>query len=180
MSPPSHKSISTLVRLEGQRFRESHGLYYDDFDIGDIYEHRPGRTITATDNTWQSLVNMNTHPLHIDGEYAGSTEFGRIVVSSLVTFSIVGGLSLSSTSARGIANLGWDKVRLLAPVFVGDTVFAESTVLAKRLSQSRPHQGIVTVQTCGLKQDGVRFLQCERSFLVPTRAAEAASAGAGA
>jgi itaconyl-CoA hydratase len=154
-----------------QRFRESHGLLYEDFDVGDVYEHRPGRTITEADNVWQSLINMNMHPLHIDHEYAKTTEFGRPLVSSLVTFSIVGGLSLASTSARAIANLGWKNVKLTAPVFVGDTVYAESKVLAKRPSQSRPGQGIVTVETVGLKADRVQFLSWERSFLVPFRGA---------
>lgn len=166
---PTDKPISVLVHIEGQRYRESHGMYFDDFRVGDIYEHRPGRTITESDNTWQSLINFNTHPLHIDAAYARETEFGRIVVSSLVTLSIVSGLSVSSTSVRGVANLGWDKIRLTAPVFVGDTVYAETTILGKRLSESRPGDGIVSVQTRGLKEDGTVFLVSERSFLVPTR-----------
>ena len=170
----SSKAISSLVPIGEQRYRESHGLYFEDFEVGDIYEHRPGRTITEVDNVWQSLINMNQHPLHIDAEYAKTTEFGRPLVSSLVTFSIVGGLSLAATSARGIANLGWKDVKLLAPVFVGDTVYAESTVLNKRLSASRRGQGIVTVETRGVKSSGELFLRWERSFLVPLRASEEA------
>lgn len=165
------KAISRLEQIGPQRYRESHGLFYEDFDVGDVYEHRPGRTLTEADNIWQSLINMNVHPLHIDHEYARTTEFGRPLVSSLVTFSIVGGLSLASTSARGIANLGWRNVQLVAPVFIGDTVYAETTVLEKRTSRSRPGQGIVTVATRGLKQDGTVFLTWERTFLVPLRAA---------
>jgi itaconyl-CoA hydratase len=161
------KYISRLKLLGTQRYREQHGMLYDSFEIGDVYEHRPGRTITEADNIWLSLVSMNTHPLHIDHAYASSTEFGRPVVSSLVTFSIVGGLSLLGTSAAGIANLGWREVKLTAPVFVGDTIYAESTVLEKRASRSRPGQGIVTVETRGTKQDGSLFLAWQRSFLVP-------------
>lgn len=160
------KAISKLVEVSPGRYREDHGLGFADFDIGDIYEHRPGRTITQTDNTWMSLVCMNNHPLHIDSEYAEGTEFGAVLVSSLVTFSIVGGMSLASTSSKGIANLGWDKVRLLAPVFVGDTIYAESEVIAKRRSESRPGQGVVMVRTKGIKASGEVFLSCERSFLI--------------
>lgn len=161
------KYIKRLEEIGPQRYRESHGLYYEDFDVGDVYEHRPGRTVTDADNTWMSLISMNQHPLHVDAEYARGTEFGRIVVSSLVTFSIIGGLSLPSTSARGVANLGWRKVELPAPVFVGDTLFAESTVLSKRPSTSRLGQGIVTVETRGHKQDNTLVLRWQRSFLVP-------------
>lgn len=151
------------------RYRESHGLYYDDFTVGDVIEHRPGRTITEADNVWQSLINMNASPLHIDSAYCETTEWGRPLVSSLVTFSIVNGLTVGTLSAKAIANLGWDKIRLLAPCFAGDTVYAESTVLSKRLSETRQHQGIVTCGTSGRKADGTLFLTCERTFLVPTR-----------
>jgi itaconyl-CoA hydratase len=168
------KVLSSLTQIGPQRYRESHGLWFDDFDVGDVYEHRPGRTITEVDNIWQSLINQNNHPLHIDTEYARNTEFGRPLVSSLVTFSMVGGLSLAGTSARGVANLGWERIRLVAPVFVGDTIYAETTVLRKRRSNSRPHQGIVTVETRGVKSDGTVFLVCERSFLIPLRSQVAA------
>ncbi|KRP48177.1 itaconyl-CoA hydratase [Pseudomonas libanensis] len=161
-----YKALSKLVEISPGRYREDHGLSFGDFEIGDVYEHRPGRTITETDNVWMSLVCMNDHPLHINSEYAEDTEFGAVLVSSLVTFSIVGGMSLASTSSKGIANLGWDKVRLLAPVFVGETIYAESEVIAKRRSESRPGQGIVTVRTKGVKASGEIFLSCERSFLI--------------
>lgn len=164
-----NKILSALERIGPQRYVESHGLWFEDFTPGDVYVHRPGRTITEVDNIWQSLLNQNNHPLHIDEEYCRTTEFGKPVVSSLVTFSMVGGLSLAGTSARGVANLGWERIRLTAPVFVGETIYAETTVLRKRRSQSRSHQGIVGVETRGLKSDGTLFLACERSFLVPLR-----------
>lgn len=174
-----NKVLSSLVLIAPQRYRESRGLWFEDFEPGDVYEHRPGRTITEVDNIWQSLINQNDHPLHIDEAYCRTTEFGRPLVSSLVTFSIVGGLSLAGTSARGVANLGWERIRLVAPVFVGETVYAETTILRKRRSQSRPQQGIVTVETRGVKSDGAIFLVCERSFLVPLRYPEAALDAAG-
>jgi itaconyl-CoA hydratase len=157
------------VKVGERRWREVRGLYFEDFEVGEIVEHRPGRTITEADNLWQSLLALNHHPLHIDAVYAGKSEWERPLVSSLVTLSIVAGMSVASTSARGLANLGWDKVRLVAPVFVGDTVYAESEVLGKRLSKSRPAQGIVTCATRGSKADGTLFLTYRRSFLVPTR-----------
>ncbi|KAA6178656.1 MaoC family dehydratase [Pseudomonas marginalis] len=163
---PDSKTLSKLTKVGPGRYREDHGLGFGDFIIGDIFEHRPGRTVTEADNVWMSLICMNNHPTHINAEYAKQTEFGQILVSSLVTFSIVGGMSLTSTSAKGIANLGWDNVRLLAPVFVGDTLYAESEVIHKRPSASRPGQGIVTLRTKGLKANGEICLSYERSFLI--------------
>jgi itaconyl-CoA hydratase len=158
------------AKVGDRRYRESPGLYFEEFEVGTVIEHRPGRTLTEADNVWQSLINMNTSPLHIDAAYCAGTEFGKPLMSSLVTFSVINGMSVSSLTSRGLANLGWDKVRLLHPCFAGDTVYAESTVLAARLSQSRPHQGVVTCETRGVKADGTVFLTCERTFLVPTRA----------
>ena len=158
------------------RYRESHGLWYDDFDVGDVIEHRPGRTVTAADNTFMSLLSLNGHPLHIDEEYARETEFGRVVVSSLVTLSLVGGMTTAGTSARSIANLGWDEIRLHTPVFVDETIYAETTVVGKRPSKSRPHAGIVTFESRGLKSDGTVFMTFRRSALIPLNA-EAAQAG---
>ena len=151
------------------RYRESFGRYFEDFKVGDVYEHRPGRTISETDNTWFTLLTMNTHPLHFDAAYAAKTEFGKPLVNSCLTLAIVAGMSVSDLSQKAVANLGWDKIRLVAPVFAGDTIYAESEVLETRASKSRPHQGIVTVRTTGTKADGTVFMTYERSFLVPTR-----------
>lgn len=159
---------SAYIRVGEGRYRETQGLYFEEFEVGDVIEHRPGRTVTEADNIWQSLLAMNTSPLHVDGAYCESTEWGRPIISSLVTFSIVNGMTVKSLSAKATANLGWDKVRLLAPCFAGDTLYAESTVLSKRLSRTREGHGIVTCETRGLKADGTLFLTCERTFLVPT------------
>jgi itaconyl-CoA hydratase len=151
------------------RFRQDPGRVYEDFEVGHVYEHRPGRTITETDNVWFTLLTMNQHPLHFDTTYAAGTEFKRPLVNSCLTLSIVTGMSVADVSAKAIANLGWSKVELTAPVFVGDTVYAESEVLSKRLAKSRSGQGVVTVRTRGLKADGTVFLVFERTVLVPTR-----------
>lgn len=132
-----------------------------------FYEHRPGRTISEADNTWFTLLTMNTHPLHFDAAYAAGTEFGRPVVNSCLTLAIVVGMSVADVSQRAIANLGWRSIELSAPVFAGDTLYAESEVIARRASASRPAQGIVTVRTRGLKADGTVFMTFERSILVP-------------
>ncbi len=152
-----------------QRYREDIGRVYEEFEVGDVYEHWPGRTITESDNTWFTLLTMNTHPLHFDKEYAAKTEFGRPLVNSALTLSMVIGMSVSDVSQKAIANLHMTDIRLLAPVFVGDTIYAESEVLSKRESKSRPNQGIVTVRTVGKKADGTVFLTLERSALLPKR-----------
>ena len=149
------------------RYREDIGRTYDDFEIGDVYEHRPGRTITESDNTWFTLLTMNTHPLHFDAAYAAESEFGKPLVNSTLTLAIVVGMSVSDVSQKAIANLHMTDIRLTAPVFIGDTIYSESEVLAKRESKSRPTQGIVTVRTTGTKADGTPFLTLERSVLVP-------------
>tara|TARA_R110002110_G_scaffold310454_2_gene523906 strand:+ start:2380 stop:2898 length:519 start_codon:yes stop_codon:yes gene_type:complete len=148
------------------RYREDLGRYFEQFEIGDIYEHRPGRTITETDNIWFTMLTGNTHPAHFDYAYAAKTEFGKPLVNSALTLAIVTGMSVSDTSQKAIANLGWDEIKLLAPVFHNDTVYSESEVLAKRESKSRPGQGIVTMETRGKKSDGTLFMSYKRSFLV--------------
>jgi itaconyl-CoA hydratase len=157
------------AKIGDNRFRESFGRYYEDFNVGDIYEHRPGRTITETDNVWFTLLTMNKHPSHFDRAYAEKTEFKQPLVNSCLTLSMVVGMSVSDVSHKAIANLGWNDIKLTAPVFVGDTIYAESEVLAKRESASRPAQGIVTVRTIGKKADGVQFMSFERTVLVPKR-----------
>jgi itaconyl-CoA hydratase len=134
-----------------------------------VYEHWPGRTITEADNTWFTLLTMNTHPLHFDREYAANTRFGRPLVNSCLTLSIVVGMSVRDMSQAAIANLGFDKVELPAPVFNGDTLYARSTVLEKRVSRSDPSRGIVRFRTVGVNQDGTEVIRLERAVLVPLR-----------
>ena len=151
------------------RYRETYGRYYEEFTVGDIYEHRPGRTITEYDNISFTLLTMNTHPLHFDAEYAKHSEFGRPLVNSALTLAIVTGMTVSDTSQKAIANLGWTDIKLTGPVFAGDTIYAESEVLEKRESKSRPTQGIVRIRTIGRKSDGTVFMSFERSMLMAKR-----------
>lgn len=165
--------VEKTNRTDVTRWRATRGRYYEDFRVGDIYEHRPGRTICEADNTWFTLLTMNTHPLHFDAAYAARTEFGRPLVNSCLTLAMVVGMSVADVSEKAIANLGWKNIELTAPVFAGDTLYAESEVLALRESRSRPTQGIVTVRTRGLKADGTVFMTFERTVLVPKRGASA-------
>ena len=159
--------VAVAKEVGKNRYRESYGRYLEDFTIGDVYEHRPGRTVSESDNTWFTLLTMNQHPLHFDAEYASKSEFGKPLVNSCLTLSIVAGMSVSDISQKTIANLGWDKIRLTSPVFVGDTLYAESIVLSKRESKSRPNQGIVSVRTTGCNQDGTEVISYERTMLIP-------------
>ncbi|MDJ0628377.1 MAG: MaoC family dehydratase [Rhodobacter sp.] len=160
------KDKRSLRHLGGKRYRESPGLTYDEIEPGAVIEHRPGRTVIEADNIWLSNLAMNPSPLHIDAAYAAETQWHQPLVSSLVTFSIVNAMSVASLSMRAIANLGWDAVRMTAPVFVGDTLYAESTVLSKRPSKSDPSRGVVRFATRGLKSDGTEVMHCERSILM--------------
>jgi acyl dehydratase len=148
----------------------SRGRYFEDFAVGDVYEHWPGRTVTEADNTWFTLLTMNTHPLHFDAAYAATTEFGRPLVNSCLTLSMVVGMSVSDVSQNAVANLGWTDIKLPAPVFVGDTLYARSEVISLRPSTSRPGQGIVTVRTSGRNAEGVEVISFERTVLVAGRA----------
>ena len=152
-----------------QRYRERFGRYYEDFTVGDVYEHRPGRTITQTDNIWFTLLTMNTHPLHFDEEYGRQSEFGRCIVASPFTVALMVGMSVTDVSQKAIANLGWTDIKLTHPVFAGDTLYAESEVLGKRESKSRPDAGIVTVRTTGKNQTGEVVCSFDRTILVQRR-----------
>jgi itaconyl-CoA hydratase len=155
-----------VVEVEKGRYRETFGRFLEDFTVGDVYEHRPGRTITDTDNIWFTLLTMNTHPAHFDYEFAKKTEFGKPLVCSPFTVALLVGMSVSDISQKAVANLGWGDIKLPHPLFPGDTLYAESEVLAKRESRKRPQQGIVTVKTLGRNQDGVVVCEFERSVLV--------------
>ncbi len=162
-------ALSAYRQIGEHRYREISGLYYEDFEPGAIYEHRPGRTITDVDNIWTTLLTMNSQPVHFDAAYAAHTEWRKLLVDSTFTLALLTGMSVRTVSAKVVANLGWDKVRATRPVFAGDTLYAESTVLGKRESASRPTQGIVTVETRGLNQDGQLVMRFERTMLIHKR-----------
>lgn len=156
----------TQVEVAPNRFRERFGRYYEDFQIGHIYEHRPNRTLTETENTWFTLLTMNTHPMHFDAEYAKHSEFGKCIICSPFTVAVVVGQSVSDISQKAIANLGWSDIRLPFPLFAGDTLSSESEVLNKRESKSRPDAGLVTVKSRGFNQDGKLVCEFTRTILV--------------
>jgi acyl dehydratase len=145
------------------------GRYFEDFNVGDVYRCRLGRTITETDNTWFTLLTNNTNQLHFNYEYAKRTEFGRCVVNSALTLAIVAGMSVADVSENGFA-LGWDEIKLPNPLFAGDTLHSESEVLEKRESRSRPHLGIVKVRTRGIQQEGKIVIEYVRVVMVWKRA----------
>ncbi len=161
--------VKSVKQVGERRFREAFGRYYEDFSVGDIYEHRPGRTITETDNVWFTLLTMNTHPNHFDVEYAKHSEFGKPLVCSPLTVALMVGMSVSDVSQKAVANLGWDEIKLTHPLFAGDTLTAESEVLDKRESQKRPHEGIVTVKTTGFNQHGKVVCHFKRTMLISKR-----------
>ena len=145
------------------------GRCYEDFEVGDVYVHPLGRTITAVDNSWFTLLTLNTNNVHFDHHYAAGTEFGRPLVNSAFTLALVTGMTVSDLSQNAMANLGWDEVRLPNPVFEGDTLYARSEVLDKRESKSRPNVGIVKVRSVGFNQDNVEVITYRRTFMVYKR-----------
>ena len=148
------------------RYRETSGLYYEDFMPGDVFEHRPGRTVLDVDNTYFTLLTLNVQPVHFDAAFATKTEWKKMLVDSTFTLALLTGMSVRTVSAKVVANLGWDKVKATHPIFAGDTLYAESTILSKRDSKSRPTQGIVTVSTRGINQDGKEVMTFERTMLI--------------
>jgi itaconyl-CoA hydratase len=160
---PAYKAVGD------HRYRETSGLYYEDFVPGDVFEHRPGRTVLDVDNTYFTLLTLNIQEVHFDAAYAAKTEWKRMLVDSTFTLALLTGMSVRTVSAKVVANLGWDKVKATHPVFAGDTLYAESTIFSKRDSKSRPTQGIVTVSTRGINQNGVQVMSFERTMLVHRR-----------
>jgi itaconyl-CoA hydratase len=146
-----------------------HGRVFEDFEVGDVYEHPLGRTVLPVDNSWFTLLTQNTAPIHFDAHYAAQTEFRKPLVDSTFTLALVTGQSVTDVSQNVMANLGWDKVRLPAPVFEGDTIYSRSEVLSKRESTSRQNVGIVTVKTTGFNQDGKTVIEFERTLMVYKR-----------
>jgi acyl dehydratase len=145
------------------------GRFFEDFEVGDIYEHPLGRTVLAADNVWFTLLTQNTAKIHFDAHYASKTEWGKPLVDSTFTLALVTGQSVTDVSQNVMANLGWDAVRLPNPVFEGDTIYSRSEVLEARESKSRANVGVVRVQTTGVNQDGTVVITFERTLLVYKR-----------
>ena len=145
------------------------GRCFEDYSVGDVHRHPVGRTITETDNIWFTNLTLNMNPIHFDEHYASQTEFKRPLVNSCFTLALVTGISVIDLQ-HAFANLGWDEVRLPAPVFNGDTIYAESEVLELREPRSRPEVGIVKVRTTGYKQDGTVVITFTRTIMIYKRA----------
>jgi itaconyl-CoA hydratase len=142
------------------------GRVFEDFEVGDVYEHPLGRTVIAADNIWFTCLTMNTNPIHFDAEYASRTEFGKPLVNSCFTLALVTGQSVTDLTVNAVANLGWDEVKLPHPVFEGDTIRSKSEVLEIRESKSRPNAGIVRVKTTGMNQQGIPVIEFTRTFMI--------------
>lgn len=147
------------------------GRHFEDFEVGDVYEHQPGKTITESDNNLFCLLTMNHHPVHLDWAYAAQAQHGKVLVVGTLVFSLVVGMSVRDISGRAIANLEYERVEHLGPVHLGDTLHAHTSVLEKRRSESKPDRGIVRVETVALNQDGKAVLRFRRKVLVPCRCA---------
>jgi len=158
------------VKIKAMSIKEGWtGRVYEDFEVGDIYQHPLGRTILSADNSWFTLLTQNTNPVHFDHAYAAQTEFKKPLVNSAFTLALVTGQTVTDLSQNAMANLGWDEVRIPNPLFEGDTVYSRTEVLEKRESKSRPNVGIVRVKTTGFKQDGTVVLEFKRTFMVYKR-----------
>lgn len=145
------------------------GPYYEDFSVGDIIKHWPGRTITESDNTWFTLLTLNQHPIHFDVVYARDQMFGKPIVNSCFTLALLGGMTVRETSQNTIANLGWEDIKIPRPVFVGDTIYAETEVLEMRPSKSRPNAGIIKFKQTGFNQDNEIVMTYNRTSLAKRR-----------
>lgn len=153
------------------------GRYYEDFEVGDLFKHWPGKTILAADNHWFTLLTLNTNPVHFDEHYASQGEWGKTLVNSCYTLSLVVGMSVRDISQNNVANLGFEDAKFVKPVYVDDTLYAETTILEKRLSKSRPHSGIVYVETRAVSQRGELVMSLKRPVMVKTRSYDSAGKG---
>lgn len=152
------------------------GRYFEDLTVGDVFTSRLGRTITEADNVWFTCLTMNTNQVHFNTRFASQTRFGRELVNSTLTLALVTGLSVPDTSENATANLGWDAVKLPNPVFVGDTIWAQTEVVSSRPSRSNESVGIVGVRTRGINQDGATVVEFRRSFMIYRRGASESAA----
>lgn len=148
--------------------KDRFGGSLDEFSVGDVYRHWPGKTITESDNNLFALLTMNHHPLHIDSEYCKEHPHGRILVVGTLVLSVAVGMSVSEISGKAIANLDYEKITHDGPVFIGDTLYAETEILDKRKSRSKPDRGILYVETRAFNQRGEKVLTLRRHVLVPS------------
>jgi acyl dehydratase len=153
------------------------GRFYDDFEVGDVFQSRLGRTITETDNIWFTCLTLNTNQVHFNNEFASGTPYGRALVNSTLTLALVTGISVPDTSENATANLAWTDIKLPNPVYVGDTLWSETEVLSKRESQSRSNVGIVAIRCRGINQRREVVIEFQRTFMIYKRDAPEVSNG---
>jgi acyl dehydratase len=163
------KTRGQIHKLELHYTVVGFGRYFEEFEAGQGFRHWPGRTISEADDTWFCLLTMNQNPLHIDAHYAAQTQHGQRLVSGPLVIAIVVGMSVADISGKAIANLEYEHIKHVAPVFHGDTIYAESRILETRESQTKPDRGIVSVETRGFNQRGETVLTLRRKVLIPKR-----------
>ena len=149
------------------------GRFYEDIDAGDVFRSRFGRTVSEYDNLLFTCLTLNTNSIHFDADYASKTRFGQILVNSAFTLSLITGMTVPDTSENALANLEWTDIKLPIPVFVGDTLWAESEILEKRESRSNPDVGIVTMRCRGINQRGEVVIEYRRTFMLQKAGAAA-------
>lgn len=149
--------------------REAFGSWYEDYQVGDIYKHWPGRTVNEYDDTLFSMITMNHAPLHIDEHYMSGSQFGQRLVNGLFVISLVVGMTVREISGKAIANLEYESVKHLGPTFHGDTIYAETEILEKRESRSKNDRGILYVETRAWNQNDETILTLRRRVMIPKR-----------
>jgi acyl dehydratase len=160
-----------------QAQKDWRGRFFEDFDIGDVFKSQLGRTVSEADNIWFTCLTMNTNQIHFNDAFAESSRFGKVLVNSTFTLALVTGLTVADTSQNGGVNLEWTDIKLPKPVFVGDTIWAESEILALRESKSNQEVGIVGMRCRGINQRGEVICEYRRSFMIPKRSSRAAASG---
>jgi len=148
------------------KMEEKFGLYFDDFKIGDVFKHWPGKTIMESDNNLFTLITMNPHPVHFDVEYCSKQHHGRILVVGTLVFSLIASMTVSEISGKAIANLEYEYIKHEGPVFIGDTIYSETEIIDKTISKSKPDRGIIYVETRGINQNGEIIIRFRRKVLI--------------
>lgn len=148
------------------------GLYFEDFEVGGEIKHTLSKTIFESDNNLFSLLTMNHHPVHLNLDYAQKQQHGQILVVGTLVFSLVVGMTVPDISGKAIANLGYEDVKHLAPVFINDTLYARTKIIEKRNSNSKPDRGLIMVETIGYNQRGENVISFRRTVLIKKRQSE--------
>ena len=151
--------------------KEWRGRFFEDFEVGDVFKSRLGRTLTEVDNIWFTCLTLNTNQIHFNTPYSERTQFGKPLVNSTFTLALIVGMTVPDTSENAAANLAWTDIKLPKPVFAGDTLWAESEILELRESKSKPNVGIVSLRTRGVNQDGQVVIEFLRTFMCYRREA---------